>query len=293
MTAKDSRWRLGAGTASARSLSGVSLIQNVGPPLTSLSPAISCPSLKPRPRPANGGVSKFVENTRQNHKASRKADQSRFPGSPARCSISKTSLKSAGATPRGLRKVNVAGVTQWSSSTKSLLYGRRSAEVRTVDSSAKKRTLTGNAAQYQVDQTRTAINSLQKNIGQRKKAKEDAEDLLQEKVQLQTRQVAEQDVVAAKRVVLQHKARLVGNYVHDSVPIHDDEANNKVETTWAPKGFDPSQKAALSHHEVLWRLDGYDPVRGVKLVGHRGYCLTGYGMFLYVPGQRSRSLSHH
>jgi len=36
----------------------------------------------------------------------------------------------------------------------------------------------------------------------------------------------------------------------------------------------------MSHHEVLTRLDGYDPQRGVKIVGHRGYCLTGYGVFL-------------
>jgi seryl-tRNA synthetase len=36
----------------------------------------------------------------------------------------------------------------------------------------------------------------------------------------------------------------------------------------------------LSHHEVLFRIDGYDSERGVKIVGHRGYCLTGYGLFL-------------
>ena len=40
------------------------------------------------------------------------------------------------------------------------------------------------------------------------------------------------------------------------------------------------KKQCLSHHEVLTRLDGYDPTRGVKVVGHRGYCLTGYGVFL-------------
>lgn len=40
------------------------------------------------------------------------------------------------------------------------------------------------------------------------------------------------------------------------------------------------KKDCLSHHEVLTRLDGYDPERGVKIAGHRGYCLTGYGLFL-------------
>ena len=36
----------------------------------------------------------------------------------------------------------------------------------------------------------------------------------------------------------------------------------------------------LSHHEVLTRIDGYDSERGQKIFGHRGYCLTGYGLFL-------------
>jgi seryl-tRNA synthetase len=57
-----------------------------------------------------------------------------------------------------------------------------------------------------------------------------------------------------------------------------DEAENKVERTW---GDDKKKaKAALSHHEVMYRLGAYDPERGVKLVGHRGYCLTGMGFFL-------------
>ena len=138
-------------------------------------------------------------------------------------------------------------------------------------------------AQYDVDQTGSEINSLQKQIGQRKKAKEDAEDLLQQKNQLQLQKKAKEEIVVAKRDALQRKIRLVGNYVHDTVPVSVDEANNEIMRTWAPEGFSPERKPDLSHHEVLWRLDGYDPVRGVKLVGHRGYCLTGYGMFLYGP----------
>lgn len=40
------------------------------------------------------------------------------------------------------------------------------------------------------------------------------------------------------------------------------------------------KKSVLSHHEVLLRLDGYDPDRGVKVVGHRGYFLRQWGVFL-------------
>ena len=36
----------------------------------------------------------------------------------------------------------------------------------------------------------------------------------------------------------------------------------------------------LSHHDVLARLDGYEPERGVKVVGHRGYFLKQWGVFL-------------
>lgn len=53
-----------------------------------------------------------------------------------------------------------------------------------------------------------------------------------------------------------------------------------MERTWAPENVVVEKRDCLSHHEVLTRLDGYDPERGVKIVGHRGYCLTGYGLFL-------------
>ena len=33
-------------------------------------------------------------------------------------------------------------------------------------------------------------------------------------------------------------------------------------------------------HEVLRKLDGYDPERGVKVVGRRGYFLKKWGVFL-------------
>ncbi|CAG8024445.1 unnamed protein product [Penicillium salamii] len=58
------------------------------------------------------------------------------------------------------------------------------------------------------------------------------------------------------------------------------KGNNQLVKTWAPENVQMDRPGCLSHHEVLTRLDGYDPERGVKIVGHRGYCLTGYGLFL-------------
>lgn len=135
-------------------------------------------------------------------------------------------------------------------------------------------------AQYGVTTIGTEINAVQKQIGLKKRAKEDATELLLQKEELTKQKKAQEDAAAAKNAELRVKAKLVGNYVHKSVHVSDNEDNNTIERTWKPEGFDETKKATLSHHEVLLRIGGYDPVRGVKLVGHRGYCLTGYGMFL-------------
>lgn len=53
-----------------------------------------------------------------------------------------------------------------------------------------------------------------------------------------------------------------------------------MQRKWAPEGCKVEKRDILSHHEVLTRLDGYDPERGVKVVGHRGYFLRNWGVFL-------------
>lgn len=53
-----------------------------------------------------------------------------------------------------------------------------------------------------------------------------------------------------------------------------------VHKTWAPEGVTAEKRDCLSHHEVLLRLDGYEPDRGVKVAGHRGYFLRQWGVFL-------------
>lgn len=53
-----------------------------------------------------------------------------------------------------------------------------------------------------------------------------------------------------------------------------------MQRTWTPEGVTVEKRDVLSHHEVLTRLDGYDPERGVKVVGHRGYFLRRWGVFL-------------
>lgn len=111
------------------------------------------------------------------------------------------------------------------------------------------------------------------------------------------KQKKEAEALAVEKETQREKMiRTIGNYVHDSVPVSNNEVSccscsdgyilrlvqddNVVLKTWAPENVTVEKRDCLSHHEVLTRLDGYDPDRGVKVVGHRGYCLTGYGLFL-------------
>jgi seryl-tRNA synthetase len=139
-------------------------------------------------------------------------------------------------------------------------------------------------AKYDAMQLNTRINEIQKDIGKRMKAKEDATELLAQKAKLTTEKQALEDRAAAENVALLAKIKTIGNYVHESVPVGNDEANNAVVREWKPEEALPrgagKPEKMLSHHQVLTRLGGYDPERAIKLVGHRGYCLTGYGLFL-------------
>ncbi|CEP24040.1 SES1 [Cyberlindnera jadinii] len=141
---------------------------------------------------------------------------------------------------------------------------------------------------FDLDALNKQQNKVQKEIGLKFKAKEDASELLKEK-----------DAIAEKKKVLivkeqeldkslKFKVNQVGNIVHESVPVSDNEDNNGLVRDWNPEGYEKVAKVAaatgkeakLSHHEVLLRLDGYDPERGVRIVGHRGYFLRNYGVFL-------------
>ncbi|KAG0681388.1 Cytosolic seryl-tRNA synthetase [Kluyveromyces marxianus] len=141
---------------------------------------------------------------------------------------------------------------------------------------------------FQVDELNKQQNKVQKEIGLKFKNKEDASELLAEKDRI----VAEKKVLAEKEQEqdkqLRFKVNQVGNIVHPSVVVSNDEENNELVRTWMPENVKEvgqvatctGAEAKLSHHDILLRLDGYDPERGVKITGHRGYFFRNYGVFL-------------
>ncbi|XP_046822672.1 serine--tRNA ligase, cytoplasmic [Vespa crabro] len=70
--------------------------------------------------------------------------------------------------------------------------------------------------------------------------------------------------------------REVGNHLHESVPVSNDEEENKIERTYG----DCTEKKKYSHVDLIHMIDGMDGERGTLVSGGRGYFLTGPAVFL-------------
>ncbi|KAJ2388467.1 Cytosolic seryl-tRNA synthetase [Coemansia sp. RSA 2603] len=136
-------------------------------------------------------------------------------------------------------------------------------------------------ARFELDEVNRSINAIQKDIGKKMKAKEDAAELLEQKKELEAKKKASIEAEQAAHALLRDMVGGVGNIVHDSVPVSSTEDDNEVIRTHFVGGVEPTRQANLrSHHEVLYLLGGYDQERGAKVAGHRGYFLTGAGVDL-------------
>ncbi|ELR59572.1 Seryl-tRNA synthetase, cytoplasmic [Bos mutus] len=71
--------------------------------------------------------------------------------------------------------------------------------------------------------------------------------------------------------------REIGNLLHPSVPISDDEdADNKVERIWG----DCTVRKKYSHVDLVVMVDGFEGEKGAVVAGSRGYFLKGVLVFL-------------
>ncbi|KAF9904791.1 Cytosolic seryl-tRNA synthetase [Lobosporangium transversale] len=134
---------------------------------------------------------------------------------------------------------------------------------------------------FNLDQLNKKSNAIQKEIGVKMKKKEDASDLIQARLDNKKEQETLEVDLKAKEALWTAKLSLIGNLVHDSVPVSDNEDNNVVERTYFHNGKNPEHNPKIySHDEVLYRLGAYDPERGHKVASHRGYFLTDVGVEL-------------
>ena len=195
------------------------------------------------------------------------------------------------------------------------------------------------AVSFEKAQLQKQINVIQKAIGLKMRAshshsvviitpahqydiqaKEDAEELKAEKVLLDAQVASIAVTEKAAETAMRKKAGTIGNIVHASVPVSNNEVSpallrninenlilavmqddNVVERTYHPDGPNVSPTKGvdiLSHDEVMFRLDILEMERGpfclsflsieltttvivgAKVAGHRGFFLTGDGVDL-------------
>jgi seryl-tRNA synthetase len=143
-------------------------------------------------------------------------------------------------------------------------------------------------ASFDANQAKKDINAVAKQMAPLAKAKmlQDLQflSLKSQKDDLETKCKLLQDQAQKLEAERDAALRQIGNIVHESCVVDNNEANNLVVDTWWPAGksidqFNRAERAGkpglYSHHELLEKIGGYDPVRGTKVAGHRGYFLTG------------------
>uniref|UniRef100_A0A0C9RZ24 serine--tRNA ligase n=1 Tax=Wollemia nobilis TaxID=56998 RepID=A0A0C9RZ24_9CONI len=131
--------------------------------------------------------------------------------------------------------------------------------------------------QYELDNLRKEFNKMNKEVARLKIAKQDASEII--------KQTEENKKAAAKKEIEVQEAKstldsllgLIGNLVHDLVPISDDEANNAVVRTWGERRDEPYLK---NHVELVQLLGIADLEKGADTAGGRGYYLKGDGVLL-------------
>ncbi|KZV55270.1 serine--tRNA ligase [Dorcoceras hygrometricum] len=96
----------------------------------------------------------------------------------------------------------------------------------------------------------------------------------EENKQLTSKKEAE---VQEALVAVQSRLQIIGNLVHDSVPISNDEANNAVERSWGEKWTAPKLK---NHVDLVELLGIADIKKGANVAGGRGFYLKGDGVRL-------------
>ena len=130
---------------------------------------------------------------------------------------------------------------------------------------------------FDLDQAKKEIGKTQKEIGQIMKNKGDASAQLATKAKIaETIAELEKKESQAKKATDEELSKL-GNIVHPSVPVSNDEAENGI---YVMHGEAVKNEKGYHHHELLAMIDGYDQDRGTKVAGHRAYFLRGWGVKL-------------
>ncbi len=154
--------------------------------------------------------------------------------------------------------------------------------------------------QKESDNLRRDVNALQKQIAPKKKAKEDCDELIKE---MKDKQKLVKEIQSSLPALEEERDALlnrIGNIVDPEVPISDNEDEDNLVVGLFPEPLEAENSGdkpllpcplgiikytlpdikPLTHDDLLWRIDGYEPIRGQNVAGHRAYFLKNAGVLL-------------
>ncbi|CAM0949676.1 unnamed protein product [Alopecurus aequalis] len=131
--------------------------------------------------------------------------------------------------------------------------------------------------QFELDKIRQELNKTSKEIGKLKAKKQDATELIQSTEEIKARLAAKETEVQEAKTTLDAKLVTIGNIVHESVPVSNDEANNAIVRTWGERRLEGNLK---NHVDLCIMLDIVALDKGADVAGGRGYFLKGDGVLL-------------
>lgn len=131
--------------------------------------------------------------------------------------------------------------------------------------------------QFELDKIRQELNKTSKEIGKLKAKKQDATELIQSTEEIKGRLAAKETEVQEAKTTLDAKLVTIGNIVHESVPVSNDEANNAIVRTWGERRLEGNLK---NHVDLCIMLDIVALEKGADVAGGRGYFLKGDGVLL-------------
>jgi seryl-tRNA synthetase len=85
---------------------------------------------------------------------------------------------------------------------------------------------------FEVDSLNKEVNAIQKEIGMRMKNKESADELIAKKNQVSEQRDQVKKLADEKEQERDRQLGLIGNLVHDSVPVSKDEVRGCVDHGW-------------------------------------------------------------
>lgn len=140
-----------------------------------------------------------------------------------------------------------------------------------------------------ISKTRNQLNAQLKEIKMKARNPETAMDpdgskearIKEEKATLAEKEVDLKERVAGVENQRDNVLKGIGNLIHESVPVYEDEEHNRVERVWPESGERPKAPGkGLTHVDLLHMIDGVEYARGVATAGSRGYFLKGPGVLL-------------